>query len=47
MFDTILATVVDGDALVIPKARFWVSLLERRPLSLRRLQFTSAASPVG
>ena len=46
VLDTRLAKVLDGGALGIPKARFWVSLLDMRPLSSRRLQFTSAASPV-
>ena len=42
MFDTKLDIVVDGGALGIPKACFRVSLLDRRPLSWRRSQFTSA-----
>ena len=36
MFDTRLAIVLDGGALEIPMARFHVSFLDRRPLSLRR-----------
>ena len=46
VFDTRLSTVLDGGALGIPKARFRVSLIDRRPLSLRRSQFISMASPV-
>ena len=45
VFDTRLNIVVDGGALGIPKARCRVYLLYRRPLSWRRLQFTSVASP--
>ena len=45
VFDTRLAIVVDGGALVITKAHFHVSSLDRRPLSSRRMQFTSAYSP--
>ena len=45
MFDTGLAKVVDCGALGIPKACFWVSFLDRRPLSLRRSQFTSEEYP--
>ena len=45
VFNTLLAIVLDGGALGIPKAYCLVSSLDRRPLSLRRLQFTSAASP--
>ena len=45
MFDTPLSTVVDGGSLGIPKARCQVYLMERRTISLRRYQFTSATSP--
>ena len=43
VFDTRLSIVVNGGALEIAKARCLVSLLDRRPLSWRILQFTSAA----
>ena len=46
VFYTQLATVVDGGELGIPKVLCWVSSLDRILLSLRRLRFTSAASPV-
>ena len=44
VFDTRLATVVDGGALGIPNARCRVSSMDRITLSLRRSQFTSVAS---
>ena len=46
MFDICLAVGVDEGKLGILKARCCVSLLDMRPLSLRRSQFTSAASPM-
>ena len=45
VFDTQFAIVVDGGALGIPKSRCLVSSLDRIPLSWRKSQFTSAASP--
>ena len=45
VFDTQLATVVDGGALVIPKACCRLSLLDNRPMSLRKLQFTGEGYP--
>ena len=46
VFNTRLAILVDGGALEIPNVRCLVYSLDRRPLSWRKLQFTSAASPV-
>ena len=46
VFDTLLAIVVDGGAIVILKARCLVSSMDRRPMSCRSSQFTSASSPV-
>ena len=45
MFDTLLATVIDSEALGITKAHCRVSSMDRILLSSRRSQFTSAASP--
>ena len=44
MLDTRYAGV-GGVNIVIPKACCQISLLERRPVSSRRIQFNSAASP--
>ena len=45
MLDTWFAAAVGGSALGRPKACCRVSLLERRHLRSRKLQFTSVESP--